>query len=294
MSWSFWQSTFDFALVYGLFALAVYVNLAAGLLSFAAVPVGALTGFLAAQLAEIFALPLAVLILIGAAVGVAASVVIHLLLIRLESHYLAMATLALVLVGQVLILNLPDITGGVRGRTVDFAVETWQSLLVVIIIALILARLRGSALWLSFNAIRADADVAASLGIRRVRAQRISFALAGAIAGIAGVLLAGALQFIGPETYGVHLVFVVLPAAVLGGTYHWLGPLVGALLLQSIPGLFETVTPLFVQVINGVVILLIVLFLPGGVVSDDWEKLYRRLLARIKPEDTPAQSEVTR
>jgi branched-chain amino acid transport system permease protein len=291
MSLSFWQSTLDFALVYGLFAIAIYVNLAAGLLSFTAVPVGALTGFLAAELASAFAPPLIVLLFVGAVAGTGASVLIHLAFIRLESHYLGMATLALVLVAQVLVLNLSDITGGVRGRPVDYSVETTQTVIVVLVVAVVLARMRGSALWLSFNAIRADADVAASLGIRRVQAQRISFAVSGAVAGLGGVLLAGALQYIGPDTYGLPLLFVVLPAAVLGGTYHWVGPLVGALLLQAIPGLFEEITPLIVQVITGVLILLIVLFLPGGVVGDDWEKLYRRMIARAGRDDALEESE---
>jgi branched-chain amino acid transport system permease protein len=290
----FWQSIIDFSLIYGLFGIAVYVNLACGMLSLAAVPVGAVTGFLTAWLFGVTGMPVYVLLVVGLVVGVGVSAAMFELLRRISSHYLAMATLALVLVVEVIVLNLPEFTGGVSGRTVDFEVDTWLILAVAVIIALVMQRLRGSALWLSFSALRADVDVARGMGVNRTRTYRIAFYLSGGIAGVAGVLLAGALQYINPTTYGIPLVFAVLPAAVLGGTFHWVGPLVGAFLLEAIPAFFSDATTSLVQVIVGVLIFLIVLFLPGGVVSDSWVGLARRLGIRRRAraavdEIAPAQ-----
>lgn len=277
MNLYFWQSIISFALIYGLFGIAVYVNLAAGLLSFATIPIGAVSGFFAAWLFDSVPLPTPVMVVIGTVLGVAASAVVFEVVKRLASHYLAMATLALLLVVEVIVLNIPEITGGVRGRTVNFPVDFWSILVVLAIVAVLMQRLRGSALWLAFSALRADVDVAAGIGVDRVRSHRVSFLLSGGIAGAAGVLLAGALQYIDPHTYGIPLLFVVLPAAVLGGTYLWVGPLVGALVLQAIPAAFSDFTTSAVQVVVGILILLIVLFLPGGVVSDSWKGLGKRL-----------------
>ncbi len=88
MTWYFWNSVIEFSLVYGLFGMAIYVNLAAGLLSFAPIAVGAIAGFFAAGLYDVTGMSPYLLVLIGAVTGVAVSALFFEILKRLASHYL--------------------------------------------------------------------------------------------------------------------------------------------------------------------------------------------------------------
>lgn len=273
----FWQNNLDFALIYGLFALAIYVNLAGGMLAVGSIAVGALTGFLAANLAEATSIPLVGMLVLGGAAGVLASLSLYTMLRRLTSHYMAMATIALVLVVRVVVLNASSLTGGAVGRSVDLEVGTQLLAVVVVIAALGAMRLRGSSMWLAFDAVRADADVAMSLGIDIAKVQSMSFKISGAVAGVAGVLLAAKLQYIGPDTYGIDLVFLALAGVVLGGAYHWSGAFIGSAILTAMPAFLSNYTVHGVQIINGLLILGIVIFRPHGIMDGPLVDRMRRL-----------------
>lgn len=262
-----WLSTFEFGLVHALFALSTFAALWSGVLSLAAVSFGAAAGFGYVALAGDGQMPLVLGLLAGGAIGGLVAYACALAFLRLSSHYLAMATIALVLITRVLVINLGDLTGGASGTSLSRQSEWWWLVIVVGLVAWVFERLRSSRFGLAVECVREDPDVAASLGIDPRHIQRISFALSGVIGGIGGVLFADLLRYIGPNTYYVDLAFVMLASVVLGGAYHWAGAIAGALIFTALPELLGEFLDRGQDIANGIILIVIMLYLPRGVID---------------------------
>lgn len=265
--WSAYQSTVAFAMVNAFFALSTYAVLSAGILSFATVTYAAFGGFLGARLIlqtgidPLLALPAAAL------AGAALSYAVALIFLRLEGHWMALASLALILITRVVVINSPTITGGVNGLSVPKALP-FASLAVLLVVAmLIFYRLSSSWFGIAARAVREDPAVAASLGIAPRRVQTIAFVISGAIGGLGGMLLALMLQFLSPDTYFVNIAFTMIASVVLGGSYHWVGAIIGAAVFTALPVVTQAIVPDIQDVANGVVLLVIMIFLPRGLID---------------------------
>jgi branched-chain amino acid transport system permease protein len=75
------------------------------------------------------------------------------------------------------------------------------------------------------------------------------------------------LQFISPDTFFIGIAFTMIAATVLGGSYHWFGPVVGAVVYTALPMFMQALVPKLQDVANGVVLLLIMIFLPRGLID---------------------------
>lgn len=268
MSTTAWLTTLQFAGVNALFALAIYASLWTGVLSLAPIFFGAVSAFTFGYLAGVTGLSPALCLLIGVALGAGLGAVTAGLLVRLESHYLAMATIAMVLIGRVVILNLPEYTGGATGTLVPGDLGTWAWLIGALVVAgYVMSRLAGSRFGLAADAVREDPAVAQTLAISPRRIQFVGFMLSGALGGAAGVFQASFLQYIGPDTFYTHLGFVSLAAVVLGGAFYWLGPIVGAIVFTILPELLREPMGEYDRVVTGVLLVLIIIYMPRGLVD---------------------------
>jgi branched-chain amino acid transport system permease protein len=92
----------------------------------------------------------------------------------------------------------------------------------------------------------------------------LAFVLGAAIAGLAGGLNAHLTFFIGPQEYGFDRGVEILTMAILGGVGSLAGPVIGAFLITLLPEVLRSLEG-FRLVFNGLVLVLIVLFLPGGI-----------------------------
>lgn len=257
---------FEFSLCYALFALSTYAALSTGILSLAAGAFGAVAGFMSIHLLDL-GIPFLLVVVCGIIVGAIVSVVVSLPILRLESHYLALATLALILISRVFVLNLPAVTGGASGLATARVVSTWEIILVVAAAAWVFGRMRRSRYGLAAEAVRQDANVAASLGVNVTHVRRVAMAISGGLAGAGGVLLANVLGYIGPDTYYIHLSFTMLAAVVLGGAFHWAGPIVGAFIFTMLPEFLRQYLDHGEVIANGVILILIMIFLPRGLID---------------------------
>jgi branched-chain amino acid transport system permease protein len=118
----------------------------------------------------------------------------------------------------------------------------------------------------AFEAIREDEDAARVAGID-VDAYKIwTLALSAALAGLAGALNAHFSSFISPDEYGFDRAVTILSFAVLGGVASPVGAVLGAVILSALP---EVLRPLhdFRLVFNGLIIVLVVIFLPRGILG---------------------------
>lgn len=268
MSTTAWITTLQFAGVNALFALSIYATLWTGVLSLAPVFFGAVSAFTFGYLAGAVGLSPFLGLVLGVVLGAALGALTAGFVIRLDSHYLAMATIAMVLIGRVLILNLPDYTGGAAGKLVPGELGTWPWLIGCLVLAgFVLWRLSGSRFGFAADAVREDAAVAQTLGISPRRIQLVGFVLSGAFGGAAGVMQSSFLQYIGPDTFYTHLGFVTLAAVVLGGAYHWAGPIVGAIAFTILPELLRDVMGEYDRVVTGVLLVLIIIYVPRGLVD---------------------------
>ena len=265
--WAAYESTVAFAAVNAFFALSTYAVMSTGLLSFATVAFAACGGFLGVQLMALFDWPLLLVLPASALGGAVASVVVALVFLRLESHWLALASLALILITRILVLNAPTLTGGVNGLGVP--IQASIGLLAVLLAGAALVFWRLSASWygIAARAVREDPAVASSIGIAPKRLQLIAFAISGAMGGLGGVLLAMVLQFLSPETYYINIAFTMIAAVVLGGSYHWAGAILGAFVFTALPVAMQALVPSVQDVASGIALLLIMILLPRGLVD---------------------------
>jgi len=260
----------------GLLALSMYVVLAVGQLSLgqaAFMGLGAYTGALLSLHAGALPFPLVlgasalVPALLAAAVGVPT--------LRLTGVHLAIATIGVGEVLRVVYVNA-DITGGALG--LGGIPERSGTGLIFGLLGLALAgffAIGRSRIGRAMEAMRSDETAAAVTGVP-VRAYHLGALLASAmLAGLAGALSAHSASFIGPNEFAFENAVTILSFAILGGTGSPLGPVAGAIVLTALP---ELLRPLhdFRLVFNGLIIVVVVLFLPHGLLP--WRM--RRLRGR--------------
>lgn len=273
--WAAYASTLGFAMVNAFFALATYATLSAGILSFAAVTYGAAGGFLGAQLLLHTTLPLPLIFLASALAGLAMAMIVAALFLRLESHWMALSSLALVLITRVVVLNTPTLTGGVNGLSLPSPLPLgW---LAALLAAAVLAFWLLDRSWFGIAAksVREDPSVAACMGVDPRRIQLIAMAISGLTGGLGGVLMAMMLQFVSPDTFFIHVAFTMIAGVVLGGSHHWFGPVLGAAVFTALPTAMQALVPDLQDIANGAALLLIMIFLPRGLLDPRAMRLRR-------------------
>lgn len=219
--------------------------------------------------------------LVALAVGAAAAVALGLLLtplFRLSGAYFSIANLAAALAVLQVVSNpnLENVTKGPYGISLSgvfdptFAYATALAILAATIFLVIY--LRNSRFGMALQAIREDSISASMAGINVVRERVIAWLLSALIAGLAGGVFAWYVSVFYPETVfsGEFTIFAIV-FALFGGTATVLGPIFGVLILYGIYNAVGISTPQYFQLIYGVLIMGLVLFLPNGLVS-----LFRR------------------
>jgi branched-chain amino acid transport system permease protein len=140
-------------------------------------------------------------------------------------------------------------------------------------------RLVRSPFGLSLRGIRDRAARMSAIGSPVRRRLIAIYTIAGAIAGIAGALLAQTTQFVGIEVLGFSRSADLLIVLVLGGAGWLYGGLVGAALFMIAQNLLSSINPVYWQFWLGLLLILAVFFAPGGLVGTA-AALRRRLLGR--------------
>ena len=284
--WAAYGTTVVFSLINGFFALSTYAVLSTGVLSFTTVVFAAVGGFLAAQMVNHLGVSIYVTFPVAALGGGIAAALVAAAFLRLESHWMALASLALVLITRVVALNAPVLTGGVNGLVVPMRVDPLDVAILLAVTAFVFYRLHNSWYGLASRAVREDAAVASTMGIPPKRIQFIAFLISGIVGGLGGAALAFTLQFLSPETYFIGIAFTMIASTVLGGSFHWLGPIVGALVFTALPMTMQAIVPQIEDVAKGVALLLIMIFLPRGLIDPRAIRLRRAAKRRQMVEKT--------
>ncbi len=263
----------NFMGINALLGLSLFFTLSAGQLSLANGAFMGIGAYTAALLTIEADFPFLLALLGGMILPALIAVPIGLPILRLRGVYMAIATIAFGEVVRIVALNM-SITGGALGLSgIPAKTELWQIVVSMIAVLYLLWRMRDSRMGKAFAAIREDEAAARTMGIDTTRYKLIAFVLGAAVAGLAGGLAAHFLFFISPNDYGFARAVDILVYAIVGGVASFIGPVVGAWLITLIPEFIRNVRPFGVEpgpaalFINGAVLLLVMLFLPNGLVS---------------------------
>ena len=250
--------------VNGLLALSMYVVLAVGQLSLGQAAFMGLGAYSAALMTLKLHLPFWLVLPSSVVVPVAFALAIGVPTLRLAGVYLAIATIGLGEVLRAVYLNL-DITGGALGLSgIPERAETWMiyGLLAAALLAFWL--IGRSPVGRAMEAMREDETAAQVMGVPIRRYKMGALVASAVLAGLAGCLNAHVSSFIGPNEYGFEPAVTILSYALLGGIGTPFAPVLGAWVLTLLPELLRGLADIRL-VINGVIIVLAVLFLPGGI-----------------------------
>jgi branched-chain amino acid transport system permease protein len=277
-------SVINFIGINALLALSLNVTLAAGMLSLGNAAFAGLGGYAAGILTIYFKLPYVVSLCGGALVAGVVGLVLGLPVLRLRGVFLAMATLAFGEVVRIAAVNL-DITGGAEGLTgIPNVTKTWMIYLTLAGSAYFMAVLRRSKLGWALVSMREDETAAACLGIHVTYYKVVAFTIGAMIAGLAGGMYAHLNYLITPRDFGFFIAVDLLIYNIVGGTRIWYGPILGAALITALPEILRGVGvaagPIRMGV-NGLILLLVILFLPNGLAS---------IFARVRPAAAKAET----
>ena len=219
-------------------------------------------------------------VVIGTLLGLLCGLLLSVPLARLRGVYQAIASLAFVEIVVALILFFEELTGGPLGfHNIPRSATTWTLFLVMLATMALLILLGKGGIGRAFDAIRQDPPVAASLGVNPTKYHVLSFALSGALAGLFGGLDAMRNFSLTAEQFGFAILIGTLSAVVLGGRRSVMGPLVGTTILVLLPEIFRPLAD-YRQAIYGLLLVVVMAFLPFGVYDTIIMKLHNRRLAR--------------
>jgi branched-chain amino acid transport system permease protein len=229
------------------------------------------------------------------AAGLAAGLLAFLLgtaILRLRGAYFALATIGVNEAMRAFISNFAPF-GGPTGMTLNFSVyqgyggaaqalETSFFIVAGLTLAAVFAShfVRTSKFGLGLQAIRENEDAAESMGVVAPRAKTWAYVLSAIIPGAIGALFFFKNGNIEPhDAFPLHASIELLVMVMLGGQGTVLGPLLGAVAYQGMRGYLVT-SDFFKDIqlsVSGLLLLLIVLFIPAGAVG-----LLRRRIAPLR------------
>jgi branched-chain amino acid transport system permease protein len=268
--WATYGTLVSFLGINAILALSIYITLAAGLLSMGTAGFASIGAYSATLLTTRHGAPFVVSVLAGAVVAALFGLALGLPVLRLRGVYLAIATIGFGEIVRIAALNV-SFTGGALGiNGIPRVTEWWHIAIALLGLIYFFVRLRGSKMGLALAAIREDEVAARASGVEATRYKVIAFTISAAIAGLAGGLSAHLTFFISPNEFSFAMAVNVLVYAVVGGTTSFAGPILGAVAITLLPEVLRNVgvTAGAIRLgINGLVLLLVILFLPNGLLA---------------------------
>ena len=225
------------------------------------------------------AVPIPVLILIGGVVSGVVGFGMGYLTLRLRGAFFAIATLALAVVLETLVVNW-DYVGGSRGAYIlrpenvpiigSYIKYLFLIMLLLAVVALSVARLiEHSRLGYGLATIRDDELAAEAAGVPTLKLKLIATTISGALMGMAGAPFPYYIGYLQPDsTFGLDYAVNSIAMPLIGGTTSWLGPLIGAILLGSLQQIATvTISSAVNLLVVGVILVLFVILAPNGIIG---------------------------
>ena len=252
--------------VNGLLALSMYVVLAVGQLSLGQAAFMGLGAYSSALMTLKLGWPFWAVLPLSVVTPVLFALAIGGPTLRLSGVYLAIATIGLGEVLRAVYINV-DLFGGALGLSGIPERAGTGVIYGVLGLAIVAFWLVGrSSIGRAMEAMREDETAAQVMGVPVARYKLGALVTSAALAGLAGCLSAHVSSFIGPNEYGFEPAVTILSYVLLGGTGTPLAPVLGAWVLTLLPEALRGFADAR-GIVNGVIIVVAVLFLPRGLMA---------------------------
>ncbi|MDY7075486.1 MAG: branched-chain amino acid ABC transporter permease [Chloroflexota bacterium] len=253
-----------------------------GYVSFGHIVFFGLGGYVGFYLLSVHQFPLYVAVLAGAVSAAVLAFMLGKAILRLRGAYFALATIGVNEAARAFVKNF-DPFGGPIGMTLNFQVYqayggpaqalwiTYVALVILTLTVLLVSfTVKSSRFGLGLMAIRENEDAAEVMGVVAPSAKTWAYVISAVFPGMIGVLFFFKNGNIEPgDAFRLHQSIETIVMVMLGGQGTVLGPLIGSTVYQRLRGLL-LVSPLFKNIqlaVAGVLLLVIVLFVPAGVVG---------------------------
>ncbi len=306
----YYQQIAMFIIINAILGISIYLTLSTGQLSLGNAGFMSIGAYTSALLTIKAGFPIYLSIPVGGIASCLMATVIGIPTTRLQGIYLAIATLGFGEVVRVIILNL-KITNGALGLSgipsigvsigkqlsstgfgngaFGLTLQQLGNFSVILILLIVLTffvfftlRLNNSRIGRAFAAIKADDHAAEISGINTTAYKLLAFFLGAFVAGIAGGLAAHITFYIGPKDFAYHRAVEILLFAVLGGSNVVWGPLLGSVILTSLPEVLRSAA-VYREMIYGAILVTMMIFRPQGLLSEDTIRMLKSKLLRDEP-----------
>jgi branched-chain amino acid transport system permease protein len=253
-----------------------------GYVNFGSAAFFAIGAYTTVAIHKLLPLPIPLLILAGGAIAGIVGFGMGYLTLRLRGAFFAIATLAMAVVLQTLVINW-DFVGGSRGAYIirpnsitiaGFELPYIQYLFLLMLVlavgALTAARtIERSRLGYGFATIRDDELAAEACGVPTLRLKLIATTISGAFMGMAGAPFPYYIGYLEPSSaFGLAYAVNSIAMPMIGGTTSWIGPLIGAVLLGSLQQIATvTISSAVNLLLVGVLLVTFVIIAPNGIVG---------------------------
>ncbi len=262
-------------LTYMTLALSWDMLIRSGQLSFGIAGFFGLGAYASAVLASNAKVPALLAIVLAALFVALLSWLIGLVALRLRGMYFAITTLALGEIFRLVAHNWTPLTGGPNGKLVPKLLFNGNSYLAYGFMACVAVAAIAASEWFrrgrmhfALTAIRDNETVAQSNGIGIYKYLLVIFAVTSGIQGFVGAANANLYGFVSPDnSFNGNYTLIPLAMALLGGMYGTWGSVIGSVLLGVLGEYLKLYIPYGHLVVYGVIIILVLLFMPQGIVG---------------------------
>ena len=266
-----------FTAIYILMGWALYLPYKVGQLHFLIVACMAVTAYFGGFAAREWGWPFVLILIGGIFIGAMISFIFSLAIGKAPCFTVVIVGLTSVFIVKTIIENW-RLLGGTVGF---FHIPTVNNLLPIIyiflfVVGFLIYKIDHSRLGRAASVVFVDREVAVTLGVDIKKLGAFFQIMAGAIAGIAGILDAFLVNSLSPEFFTFSMIAYLMCILFVGGYTTMWGVILSAFILQGIPLLFPSEIASWRQVIYGALLVLIILMRPEGLIT-------RKMLWKLKP-----------
>lgn len=251
----------------------------AGYVNFGSAGYFAVGAYTTVALFKLLALPLPALLFASGIMGALLGLAVGAVSLRLRGIYFSIATLAIAIILQTVVTNWGYV-GGARGAalvapTAPWPFETYNQWLffvmaVLVVLSTGVARyIERSLVGRGLQALRDDEIAAECAGVPTLKLKLLAAAVSGAIMALAGAPFAFYMSFIEPHSaFSLNYALAAIAMPIIGGMSHWIGPIIGAVLLASAQQVISVqLSGEWNVLVTGLILMAFVIGAPSGIVG---------------------------
>ena len=295
----YWLSVMTTAGLFVLLVVSVHVILGeAGQLSFGHAVFFGIGAYTAGVLSIKYGMPTWICLLAGPVLAAAVALLVGRPVLRLKYFYLALATIGLSQIIAVAVNQAKGITGGAMGLApvpeldlFGFLVNTYERRYYVVWVAalsvlLFTERALKYRVGRSLRAVATSETAASTLGVRTANWKMLAFVVSAVCAGLAGALFAFVTGAISPASFSFNAALLPVIMMLVGGPRSLWGGVLGAVLMTWLLNALSGAQQ-YAGLVYSVALLLLLVFLPGGVTGGLRREHRIWLRARLRRTDAP-------